>query len=191
VEVHDFMNAELGKAIPYGVYDVKGNEGWVSVGIDHDTAEFAGEAIWRWWQKMGSERYPKARKILIMADGGGSNASRSRLWKAAIQKLSDRLDFPVHVCHFPPGTSKWNKIEHKMFSFITQNWRGRPLISHEVIINLIAHTVTKTGLKIKAGIDTGKYITGQKITDDEFMKIKLKASAFHGDWNYSISPTFD
>jgi transposase len=191
VEVHDFMDKELGKAIPYGVYDVKENEGWVSVGIDHDTAEFAAEAIWRWWRKVGSERYPKARKILIMADGGGSNGSRSRLWKAAIQKLSDRLDFPVHVCHFPPGTSKWNKIEHKMFSYITQNWRGRPLISHEVIINLIMHTVTKTGLKIKAGLDKGKYAIGQKITDDEFMKIKLKAAKFHGDWNYSISPTFD
>lgn len=191
VEVHDFINAKLGKAIPYGVYDVKGNEGWVSVGIDHDTAEFAGEAIWRWWQKMGSGRYPKARKLLITADGGGSNASRSRLWKAAIQKLSDRLDFPVHVCHFPPGTSKWNKIEHKMFSFITQNWRGHPLVSHEVIINLIAHTVTETGLKIKAELDKGKYNTGQKISDDGFMKIKLKAAKFHGDWNYSISPSFD
>jgi hypothetical protein len=135
---------------------------------------------------MGSERYPGARKILIMADGGGSNASRGRLWKAALQRLSDWLDFPVHVCHFPPGTSKWNKIEHKMFSFITQNWRGRPLVSHEVIINLIAHTVTKAGLKIRAELDKGKYTIGQKITDDEFMKIKLKAAEFHGDWNYSI-----
>jgi transposase len=188
VHVHDFIDKELGKAIPYGVYDVKRNEGWVSVGIDHDTAEFAAEAIWRWWKKMGSQRYPAARKVLIMADGGGSNGSRSRLWKSALQLLANKLDFPVHVSHFPPGTSKWNKIEHRMFSYITQNWRGRPLISHEVIINLISHTVTKTGLKIEAELDSGMYQTGQKITDEEFATIKVKNASFHGEWNYSISP---
>jgi hypothetical protein len=188
VKVHDFMDSGLGKAIPYGVYDVKGNEGWVSVGIDHDTAEFAVEALWRWWRGMGKKRYPKAKEILVMADGGGSNGSRSRLWKVALQKLSSKTGLVIHVCHFPPGTSKWNKIEHRMFSYITQNWRGRPLISHEVIINLIANTKTRGGLKIMAGLDTGHYETGKKVSDEKLRKIKLKQSSFHGDWNYSISP---
>jgi transposase len=188
VKVHDFMDKELGKAIPYGIYDVHQNEGWVSVGIDHDTAEFAGEAIWRWWENMGKEKYPRAKKLLIMADGGGSNSSRSRLWKAAIQNLANKLGIPVYVSHFPPGTSKWNKIEHRMFSYITQNWRGRPLVSHEVIINLIANTTTKTGLKIKAKLDSGIYQTGQKISDDELGLIKIKVKSFHGDWNYTIYP---
>jgi hypothetical protein len=190
VKVHGFMDGGLGKAIPYGVYDVKGNEGWVSVGIDHDTAEFAGEALWRWWSKMGKERYPCAKKILITADGGGSNGSRSRLWKAALQTLADKTGLVIRVCHFPPGTSKWNKIEHKMFSCITQNWRGRPLISHEVIIQLIAHTKNRNGLKIRAGLDSGHYETGKKISDEEMEKINLKQSLFHGDWNYSISPHY-
>jgi hypothetical protein len=167
VLVHDFMDKDLGKAIPYGVYDVKENEGWVSVGIDHETAEFAAEALWRWWQKMGRQRYGKAKKILIMADGGGSNGSRSRLWKTALQSLANKTGLEIQVCHFPPGTSKWNKIEHKMFSYITQNWRGRPLISHEVIINLIANTSTGSGLKIKAELDSGRYETGKKVSDEE------------------------
>jgi hypothetical protein len=188
VLVHDFMDKELGKAIPYGVYDVKENEGWVSVGIDHDTAEFAAEALWRWWEKMGRERYGEAKRILIMADGGGSNGSRSRLWKTALQGLANKTGLIIQVCHFPPGTSKWNKIEHKMFSFITQNWRGRPLISHEVIINLIANTSTRSGLKIRAELDAGHYETGKKVSDEELRKIKLKHAPFHGDWNYSISP---
>jgi hypothetical protein len=188
VKVHDFMDKELGKAIPYGVYDVKENEGLVSVGIDHDTAEFAAEALWRWWKKMGRERYGGAGKLLIMADGGGSNGSRSGLWKAALQGLANKTGLVIHVCHFPPGTSKWNKIEHKMFSYITQNWRGRPLISHEVVINLIANTTTNSGLRIRAGLDNGHYETGKKVSDEELEKIKLKQARFHGDWNYSISP---
>jgi hypothetical protein len=189
VKVHDFMDGEQGKAIPYGVYDLKQNEGWVSVGIDHDTAEFAAEALWRWWRRMGRKRYGEAKKILIMADGGGSNGSRSRLWKAALQGLATKTGLEIYVCHFPPGTSKWNKIEHKMFSYITQNWRGRPLISHEVIINLIANTKTRGGLKIRAELDTGHYPTGKKISDEELEKVKLRYSSFHGDWNYSILPT--
>ena len=189
VKVHDFMDKELGKAIPYGVYDVKENEGWVSVGIDHDTAEFAAEALWRWWKKMGRERYGGAGKLLIMADGGGSNGSRSGLWKAALQGLANKTGLVIYVCHFPPGTSKWNKIEHKMFSYITQNWRGRPLISHEVVINLIANTKTKGGLRIRAELDNGHYETGKKVSDEELEKIKLRKAWFHGDWNYSISPT--
>jgi hypothetical protein len=188
VKVHDFIDKELGKAIPYGVYDLQGNEGWVSVGIDHDTAEFAAEALWRWWQKMGRKRYGGVRRILILADGGGSNGSRNWLWKAALQHLANKTGLVLFVCHFPPGTSKWNKIEHKMFSYITQNWHGRPLISHEVVINLIANTTAKGGLTIKAALDNGHYETGKKVSDEELKKIKLKHAPFHGDWNYSISP---
>lgn len=188
VKVHDFLDPELGKAIPYGVYDVTTNQGWVSVGIDHDTARFAVEAIRRWWHKMGVERYRNARKLLITADGGGSNGSRCRLWKVALQELAAQLGMAIHVCHFPPGTSKWNKIEHRMFCHITQNWRGRPLINHEVIIKLIANTTTTTGLKICAAIDRGSYPTGIAIPDDEFAAVNLKPSGFHGDWNYTISP---
>jgi hypothetical protein len=188
VEAHDFMDKDLGKAIPYGIYDVKRNECWVSVGIDHDTAEFAAEAIWRWWRNMGKRRYGEAEKLLIMADGGGSNGSRSRLWKSSLQGLANKLGIPVYVSHFPPGTSKWNKIEHRMFSYITQNWRGRPLVSHEVIINLIAHTTTKNGLRIKAKIDSGTYQTGKKINDEELAVIKIEADSFHGEWNYVIYP---
>jgi hypothetical protein len=188
VLVHDFLDKKLGKAIPYGVYDITENQGWVSVGIDHDTARFATQAIHRWWKKMGSKRHRGAKKILIMADGGGSNGSRCRLWKVALQELADRLEIPIHVCHFPPGTSKWNKIEHRMFCHITQNWRGRPLVSHEVIINLIANTSTEKGLKIKAELDCGTYPTGIKVTDQELAAVNIKPAAFHGDWNYSIFP---
>ena len=189
VETHDFPDFELGKVIPYGVFDMSRNEGWVSVGTDHDTAEFAVQAIGRWWRKMGVKRYPHARELLITADGGGSNGSRCRLWKVALQTLSRRLGLPIHVCHFPPGTSKWNKIEHRMFSHITQNWRGRPLVSHEVIVNLIANTTTRAGLKIRAELDYGKYPTGIKISDAELASLHLKPDRFHGDWNYALLPT--
>jgi hypothetical protein len=188
VLVHDFMDKELGKAIPYGVYDLTENQGWVSVGIDHDTARFAAEAIHRWWKKMGSRRHRGANELLIMADGGGSNGSRCRLWKVALQGLADRLGIPVHVCHFPPGTSKWNKIEHRMFCHITQNWRGRPLVSHDVIIGLIANTGTAQGLKIQAELDTANYPTGVKVTDQELAAVRLEPGAFHGEWNYCILP---
>ena len=190
VDVHDFPDPELGKVIPYGVFDMSRNEGWVSVGIDHDTAQFAVQAIGRWWHKMGVKRYPNANALLITADGGGgSNGSRCRLWKVALQSLSARLGVPIHVCHLPPGTSKWNKIEHRMFSHITQNWRGRPLVSHEVIVNLIANTTTRAGLKIRAELDRGKYPTGIKITDAELASLNLKPDSFHGDWNYTVLPT--
>lgn len=188
VNTHDFMDAELGKAIPYGVYDVSRNEGWVSVGIDHDTAEFAAQAVYRWWKKMGAKRYPAATQLLITADGGGSNASRSRLWKVALQGLAQRLRMPIQVCHFPPGTSKWNKIEHRMFCHITQNWRGRPLVSHEVIVALIANTTTRAGLKIRAELDTSQYPTGTKVSDKELAAVNLKRHAFHGEWNYTLLP---
>ena len=189
VRVHDFMDKELGKAIPYGVYDLTANQGWVSVGIDHDTARFAAEAIYRWWKKMGSRRHRGARELLITADGGGSNGSRCRLWKVALQGLADRLEMPVHVCHFPPGTSKWNKIEHRMFCHITQNWRGRPLLSHEVIVSLIANTTTAQGLQIHAELDTSNYPTGVKVSDEELAAVNLRQANFHGDWNYSVLPS--
>jgi hypothetical protein len=188
VKVHDFVDTELGKAIPYGVYDLSENKGWVSVGIDHDTARFAAEAIRRWWKKMGSKRYRDARELLVTADGGGSNGSRCRLWKVALQELATKLQMPIHVCHFPPGTSKWNKIEHRMFCHITQNWRGRPLVSHEVIIQLINNTRTKAGLKIRAELDTGRYPTGIKVSDEELAALKLRPAKFHGDWNYALLP---
>ncbi len=188
VKVHDFLDVELGKAIPYGVYDISENQGWVSVGIDHDTARFAAEAIARWRKKMGSKRYGDAKELLITADGGGSNGSRCRLWKVALQELATKLEMPVHVRHLPPGTSKWNKIEHRMFSHITRNWRGRPLVSHEVIINLIASTTTKTGLKIRAGLDSGHYPTGITVTDEELAALNLKRADFHGEWNYKLLP---
>ena len=188
VRVHDFVDEQLGKVIPYGVFDLSQNEGWVSVGIDHDTAQFAAQAIGRWWKKMGSQRYPKAKQLLITADGGGSNGSRCRLWKVALQQLADRLKLTIHVCHFPPGTSKWNKIEHRMFCHITQNWRGRPLVSHEVIINLIANTRTQAGLRIRAELDSGRYPIGIKVTDGELASLKIKPAQFHGDWNYALMP---
>ncbi len=179
---------QLGKAIPYGVYDLSANQGWVSVGIDHDTARFAAGAVLRWWKKMGAKRYPAARELLITADGGGSNGSRCRLWKVALQDLAVQLQMPIRICHFPPGTSKWNKIEHRMFCHITQNWRGRPLISHDVIVQLIASTTTRTGLKIQAELDAGSYPAGIKITDVELAALNLKRADFHGDWNYTLLP---
>ena len=188
VQVHDFIDKELGKVIPYGVFDLSENKGWVSVGIDHDTAHFAAEAIRRWWKKMGVKRYRNAKQLLITADGGGSNGSRSRLWKIALQELATQLRIPIHVCHFPPGTSKWNKIEHRMFCHITQNWRGRPLVSHEVIIQLIANTTTAAGLKIQAELDNGIYPTGIKVSDEDIASLKIKRALFHGEWNYALHP---
>ena len=188
VKTHDFVDPELGKAIPYGVYDVSNNEGWVSVGIDHDTAQFAVQAIQRWWETMGCHRYPQARELLITPDSGGSNGSRCRLWKTELQQLANALGLRIHVCHFPPGASKWNKIEHRMFSHITQNWRGRPLISHEVIISLIANTTTRTGLTIRAELDSSAYPTGIKVSDEEWASLKLETDDFHGEWNYVLLP---
>jgi hypothetical protein len=188
VLVYDFMDKNLGKAIPYGVYDIAANEGWVSVGIDHDTARFAAEAIRRWWRKMGSRRYPSAKELLITADGGGSNGSRCRLWKLALQGLAKDFEIPIYVCHFPPGTSKWNKIEHRMFCHITQNWRGRPLVSHEVIVNLIANTATEQGLTVQAELDNESYPIGIKVSDIELAAVNLIPGSFHGNWNYMILP---
>jgi hypothetical protein len=188
VNVHDFPNPKLGKAIPYGVYDLAGNEGWVSVGIDHDTAEFACASLLRWWNEMGSARFPRATELLITADGGGSNSSRNRLWKKSLQGLADGLGMTLKVCHFPPGTSKWNKIEHRLFCFITKNWRGRPLTTYEVIVNLIASTTTKTGLVVRAALDTRQYETGIAVSDDELKHLRLTRAKFHGEWNYSIKP---
>lgn len=188
VKVYDFLDKKLGKAIPYGVYDLTHNEGWVSVGIDHDTAEFAVESIRRWWWHMGSGVYPEATELLITADGGGSNGSRVRLWKVALQRLADTLGLRISVCHFPPGTSKWNKIEHRMFCHITENWRARPLSSLAVVINLIANTKTRAGLHLQADVDTNPYKTGIKVSDSEFATIQLEKDAFHGEWNYTILP---
>jgi transposase len=188
VRVHDFQDPALGKAIPYGVYDLANNQGWVSVGIHRDTAQFAAATIQRWWQDMGSQRFPRAREILITADGGGSNSYRSRLWKVALQDLADDLGLTLRVCHFPPGTSKWNKIEHRLFSFITQNWRGKPLLSHQTIVNLIANTTTTAGLTVKAYLDTTLYKSGIKVSKEQMAKLRLKPDLFHGEWNYSIAP---
>ena len=188
VRVHDFPDKTLGKAIPYGVYDILNNQGWVSVGIDHDTAQFATNSIRRWWREMGCRRFPRARQLLITADGGGSNNSRCRLWKVSLQRLADDLGLELQVCHFPPGTSKWNKIEHRMFSFITQNWRGRPLVSHQAIVNLIASTTTRTGLVVKAALDTEHYDTAIKVADEELARLRLTPLPFHGEWNYILSP---
>ena len=188
VQVHDFPSQALGKAIPYGVYDVGANEGWVSVGTDHDTPAFAVASVRRWWEQMGHPTYPEATELLITADGGGSNGSRARLWKVELQRLADETGLRITVCHFPPGTSKWNKIEHRMFCHITQNWRGRPLVSHEAVVQLIGHTTTRAGLSIRAELDTHSYPTGVKITDAELAAVRLEPAAFHGDWNYSIAP---
>jgi transposase len=189
VRAKDFPDKELGKAIPEGVYDLVRNEGWVSVGIDHDTAEFAAASIRRWWEEMGSMVYPRARRLLITADAGGSNGYRSRLWKVELQGLADALDLRITVCHFPPGTSKWNQIEHRMFSFITKNWRGRPLVSRAVIVNLIGHVRTAPGLRIKAELDTNNYPLGIKVSDEELASVRLERAKFHGDWNYTILPS--
>ena len=188
VRIHDFVLPGVGRAIPYGVYDLGTNTGWVSVGIDHDTARFAVESIRRWWKWMGRRVYPRAHRLLITADGGGSNGSRVRLWKVELQQLADELTLPISVCHFPPGTSKWNKIEHRLFSFISQNWRGKPLVSHEVIVNLIASTTTKTGLRVRSRLDTKTYPAGIKVSRKELEAVKLRPDPFHGDWNYTILP---
>jgi transposase len=188
VRTHDFIDRDLGKVNPYGVYDPTLNAGWVSVGTDHDTAEFAVESIRRWWLKMGELAYPAATQLLITADGGGSNGYRVRLWKVALQRLADEIGLSLHVCHFPPGTSKWNKIEHRMFSYISLNWRGKPLISHEVIVNLIGSTTNRKGLHIRAELDTATYPTGLKVTDAQLGKVNLTPDTFHGEWNYTIAP---
>ena len=188
VKVHDFPDDELGRATPYGIYDIGRNTGWVNVGVDHDTAEFAVESIRRWWKSMGRPLYPNASRLLITADSGGSNGSRIRLWKLELQKLADETGLCIAVCHLPPGTSKWNKIEHRLFSFISQNWRGKPLISLQVIVNLIAATKTATGLQVHSELDTGSYPLGIKVSKEEFAQINLHPDSFHGDWNYSIRP---
>ena len=188
VRVHDFEDKHLGKAAPYGIYDIAANEGWVSVGVSHDTADFAVQTLWRWWLHMGMARYPQAHELLVVADGGGSNNARSRLWKRALQLFADGTGLDVSVSHLPPGTSKWNHIEHRMFAFITKNWRGRPLVSHEVIVNLIANTRTRTGLHIDAQLDENPYETGLKVSDQEFAKLRIHRDAFHGEWNYTIHP---
>jgi len=188
VRIHDFVIAELGRATPYGIYDLARNTGWVSVGVDHDTAAFAVESIRRWWRSMGQAAYPQATRLLITADGGGSNGVRVRLWKLELQKLADETGLRMAVCHFPPGTSKWNKIEHRLFSCISQNWRGKPLVSHEVIVNLIAGTTTEAGLRVRSELDTRNYPAGIKVPDREMAAIDLRRGQFHGDWNYEIHP---
>jgi hypothetical protein len=188
VLMHDFVIDELGRASPYGVYDVGENEAWVSVGTDHDTGAFAVESIRRWWRTMGASLYPDATRILITADAGGSNGYRLRLWKRELQKLADETGLEMAVCHFPPGTSKWNKIEHRLFSAITQNWRGKPLVSHEVIVKLIAATTTRTGLKVRSALDTGDYPKGVTVSDAEMETLYLRTDPFHGEWNYSLLP---
>jgi hypothetical protein len=188
VRVHDFIDKRLGKAIPYGVYDVGRNEGWVNVGIDHDTAEFAVESIRRWWRRMGQRVYPDASRLFVTADGGGSNGYRTRLWKLELQRFADESGLKVTVAHYPPGTSKWNKIEHRMFCHITQNWRGRPLESVETIVSLIGSTTTTTGLRIKAALDKNSYEKAIKVLDEELASLQLKPHRFHGDWNYTIHP---
>lgn len=188
VNVYDFVDKQVGKAIPYGIYDVGRNAGWVNVGQDHDTAQFATESLRRWWQTVGRVAYPEATQLLICADGGGSNGTRVRLWKVALQALADQTGLRISVCHLPPGTSKWNKIEHRLFSLISQNWRGKPLVSHEVIVNLIAATTTKTGLTVRCQLDTDLYPAGVKVSDDEMADIPLHPNEFHGEWNYLILP---
>jgi hypothetical protein len=188
VRVHDFIDPVKGKAIPYGVYDIGRNEGWVNVGIDHDTAEFAVESIRRWWRRMGRKAYPDAHELLVTADCGGSNGYRTHLWKVALQEFADAERLRVRVCHYPPGTSKWNKIEHRMFSHITQNWRGRPLESVEAVVSLIGSTTTTAGLKINAGLDRGSYPDGKRVDPEELARLQIKRDRFHGDWNYAVSP---
>ena len=188
VGVHDFPSKELGKVAPYGIYDLGRNSGWVSVGVDHDTSAFAVESIRRWWYSMGQSCYPRGRQLLITADAGGSNGARVRLWKWELQKLADETELHIGVCHFPPGSSKWNKIEHRLFSAISQNWRGKPLVNHEVIINLISATTTKNGLRVESQLDTNLYPKGIKISDKQMAEVQLRREEFHGDWNYSILP---
>jgi hypothetical protein len=188
VRVHDFVDKELGKVAPYGVYDLADNVGWVGVGISHDTAEFAVATIARWWRRLGRRRYTKARSLLISADGGGSNGTRVRLWKFELQKFANRTGLAITVCHLPPGTSKWNKIEHRLFSFITKNWRGKPLESHAAIVNLIASTTTSTGLKVYCELDTREYEKGIAVTDEQMANLSIQRHDFHGDWNYTLHP---
>jgi hypothetical protein len=188
VRVHDFILPELGRANPYGVYDIANNAAWVSVGIDHDTSTFAVETIRRWWYSMGRAAFPEPSELLITADGGGSNGSRVRLWKVELQRLANETRFPISVCHLPPGTSKWNRIEHRLFSFITQNWRGKPLVTHQVIVNLIAATTTRTGLTVRCELDANVYPTGRKVTDAEVAAVNIRRDPFHGEWNYTILP---
>jgi hypothetical protein len=188
VDIHDFPNDAVGKAIPYGVYDVAANDGFVNVGTDHDTPVFAAASIDAWWERVGSKRYPNAHELFITADAGGSNAYRARVWKAELQRVADKHALSIHVCHFPPGTSKWNKIEHRMFSFITMNWRGKPLRSYETVVNLIANTTNYGGLVVRACLDRRNYPTGRKVSAKEFRALKIERDDFHGDWNYVIRP---
>ena len=188
VNIYDFPDPKVGKGIPYGVFDWSRNAGWVSVGVDHETARFAVESIRRWWLHMGREVYPEATELLLTADGGGSNGSRNRLWKVSLQELADELGLAITVCHFPPGTSKWNKIEHRLFNHISMNWRGRPLTSHEVMVELIGATTTKEGLHIKAALDKGTYPTGIRVREEEMAALNLERAEFHGNWNYTIKP---
>ncbi len=188
VKVHDFADKELGKAAPYGVYDLANNIGWVNLGVSHDTAAFAVESIRRWWRRLGQERYPRARRLLITADCGGSNGARLRLWKVELQKLARELGLEISVCHLPPGTSKWNKIEHRLFSFISQNWRGKPLTDLATIISLISATSTSTGLKVYCELDTNNYPKGIAVSDAEIKALDIKRAEFHGEWNYTLAP---
>ncbi len=188
VNVHDFPDAELGKAIPYGIYDVSANTGWVSVGTDHDTSAFAVSTLRSWWDTVGRERYPHAARLLICADSGGSNGSRIRAWKIELAQFAADTSLHVSVCHLPPGTSKWNKIEHRLFSQITLNWRGRPLRTHQIIVNLISNTTTATGLTVHCVLDTGQYPTGLKYTKKDVHALPLTRHDFHGDWNYTLTP---
>jgi hypothetical protein len=189
VRVHDFQIPELGKVAPYGVYDIAANQGWVNVGIDADTAAFAVESIRRWWERLGRARYPEARRLVITADCGGSNGARVRLWKRELQRFADQTGLAVTVTHLPPGTSKWNRIEHRLFAYISQNWRGKPLVSHQVIIQLIGATTTNTGLTVTCDIDTNGYPKGIKVSDAEMEAINIECHSFHGKWNYTIKPT--
>lgn len=188
VDTHDFPDKEKGKAVPYGVYDIDHNEAWVSIGISSDTGEFAVESIRRWWKDLGSKRYNKPTRLLITADAGGSNGHRNRLWKLELQRLADQTGMVIEICHYPPGTSKWNKIEHRLFCHITRNWRGVPLETHQVVVNLVSSTRTNEGLEVHCWLDEGEYAKGRKITDAEMQTVKIKRNRFHGDWNYEILP---
>ena len=188
VKVHDFLDQQLGKAIPYGVYDITQNTGFVSVGIDHDTGEFAVQTIRRWWNRVGQKAYPKAKQLYLTAEGGGSNASRSRLFKLELQKFADETQLKILVSHYPPGTSKWNKIEHHMFCHLTANWRAVPLESREIVVELISHTTTAKGLSIQAELDTNTYAQGRVVTKQEFAALALTRAAVHGEWNYTLAP---
>ena len=189
MRVHDFLIKDLGRAVPYGIYDLPANAGWVNVGVDNDTASFAVQTIRRWWQEVGRIRYPLARRLVITADGGGSNGSRVRLWKLELRRLADELGLSIEVHHLPPGTSKWNKIEHRLFSFITQNWRAKPLLSYRVIVELIGATTTQAGLTVRCELDTKAYPKGIVVSDEQMKGINIQPEPFHGEWNYSISPS--